>query len=113
MLVPGDNVQWLEVPYSSLPDDRTDNTEFEGKDLGFAVNELRVVGNHEFLAANPAAAKLFEVAELDINDVSAQNKAMQDGEDEIEDIDRHVDEWITKNRDAFDSWLEEARAAAG
>lgn len=106
--MPGDNVQWPEVPYSSLPDDRTDNTEFEGKDLGFAVNELRVVGNNEFLAA-----KLFEVAELDINDVSAQNKAMQDGEDEIEDIDRHVDEWITKNRDAFDSWLEEARAAAG
>ena len=113
VLVPGDNVQWLDVPYSSLPDDRTDNTEFEGKNLGFAVNELRVVANNDFLAANPAAAKLFEIASLDINDVSAQNKAMQDGEDSIEDIDRHVDEWITKNQDTFDSWLEEARAAAG
>ena len=113
VLVPGENVQWLEVPYSSLPDDRTDNTEFEGKDLGFAVNELRVVANNDFLAANPAAAKLFEVAALDINDVSAQNKSMQDGEDSIEDIDRHVDKWIAKNKDAFDSWLDEARAAAG
>ncbi len=113
VLVPGDNVQWLEVPYSSLPDDRTDNTEFDGKNLGFAVNELRVVANNDFLAANPAAAKLFEVASLDINDISAQNKAMQDGEDSVEDIDRHVDEWIANNRAAFDGWLEEARAAAG
>jgi len=106
----GDNVQWLEVPYSSLPDDRTDNTEFDGKNLGFAVNELRVVANNDFLADNAAAAKLFEVAELNINDVSAQNKKMQDGEDSIEDIDRHVDEWITENRDG---WLDQARAAAG
>lgn len=113
VLVPGDNVQWLEVPYSSLPDDRTDNTEFDGKNLGFAVNELRVVGNNDFLAANPVAAKLFEVAALDINDVSAQNKAMQDGEDKAEDIARHVDEWIAKNQEAFDGWLAEARAAAG
>ena len=113
VLVPGENVQWLEVPYSSLPDDRTDNTEFDGKNLGFAVNELRVVANNDFLAANPAAAKLFEVATLDINDVSAQNKKMQDGEDSIEDIDRHVDEWITENRETVDGWLEEARAAAG
>jgi len=113
VLVPGDNVQWLEVPYSSLPDDRTDNTEFDGKNLGFAVNELRVVANNDFLADNAAAAKLFEVAELNINDVSAQNKKMQDGEDSIEDIDRHVDEWITENREAFDGWLDQARAAAG
>lgn len=111
LLVPGDNVQWLEVPYSSLPDDRTDNTVFEGKNLGFAVNSLRVVANNAFLAANPAAAKLFELAVLDINDVSAQNLTMRDGEDDIDDIARHVDEWIAANRDLFDNWLAAARAA--
>ena len=111
VLVPGQNVQWIEVPYSSLPDGRTDNTMFDGKNLGFAVNELRVVANNAFLAANPAAGKLFEVAAIDINDVSAQNKKMRDGEDKIEDIARHVDEWIAAHRDLFDGWLAAARAA--
>ncbi len=112
VLVPGENVEWIEVPYSSLPDDRKDNTEYEGKNLGFAVNSLRVVANNEFLAANSAAAKLFEVAAIDINDVSAQNNKMRDGEDSLDDIARHVDEWIANNQDLFDSWLEAARSAS-
>ena len=112
VLVPGENVEWIEVPYSSLPDDRTDNTEFDGKNLGFAVNSLRIVASNDFLAANPAAARLFELATLDINEVSAQNMRMRDGEDSIEDVRRHVDEWIAENRETFDGWLAEARAAA-
>ncbi len=112
VLVPGENVQWLEVPYTSLPDGREANTTFDGRNLGFAVNELRVVANDTFLEANPAAAKLFEVATLDINDVSAQNKKMRDGEDDLEDIAAHVDAWIAENRETFDGWVAEARAAA-
>lgn len=112
VLVPGENVEWLEVPYSSLPDGRTDNTEFDGKNLGFAVNSLRVVANNKFLEANPAAAKLFEVAALDINDVSSQNKKMRDGEDSLEDIERHVDEWIEANQETFDSWVKMAQDAS-
>lgn len=111
VLVPGENVEWLEVPYSSLPDERTDNTEYQGKNLGFAVNSLRVVANDKFLKANPAAAKLFELAAIDINDVSAQNNKMQAGEDSEEDIDRHVAEWIAANQDAFDSWIKTAMEA--
>lgn len=112
VLVPGDNVQWIEVPFSSLPENRTDNTMFDGKNLGFAVNSIRVVANNEFLAANPAAAKLFELATLDINDVSAQNKKIRDGEDSLEDIARHVSEWIAANQDAYDSWIAMAKEAA-
>lgn len=112
VLVPGDNVQWIEVPYSSLPDGRTDNTEFDGKNLGFAVNSLRVVANNEFLKANPAAAKLFEVAAIDINKVSAQNNTMRGGEDSLDDISRHVDEWIKENQATFDSWIKAAQDAS-
>lgn len=112
VLVPGENVEWLEVPYSSLPDGRTDNTVFQGKNLGFAVNSLRVVANNRFLRANPAAAKLFEVATIDINDVSAQNSAMRGGEDSLRDIAAHVDEWIARNRATFNSWVAAAKAAA-
>ena len=112
VLIPGKNVEWLEVPYSSLPDNRKENTEFNGKNLGFAVNSLRVVANSAFLNNNPAVAKLFELAEIDINDVSAQNNKVNDGEDSDSDINRHVDEWISANRAAFDSWLAAARDAS-
>ncbi|MEW2915974.1 glycine betaine/L-proline ABC transporter substrate-binding protein ProX [Ruegeria sp. ANG10] len=112
VLVPGENVEFLAVPYSSLPDDAAAETTFEGKDLGFAVDSIRVVATDEFLGANPAAAKLFEVAKIDINDISAQNKKIADGEDSSDDIDRHVDEWIAANQAAYDSWLDAARSAA-
>ncbi len=111
VLVPGENVEWIEVPYSSLPDNRTDNTTFQGKNLGFAVNSLRVVVNNKFLRANPAAAKLFEVATIDINDVSAQNSTMRNGEDSLKDIARHVDDWVRNNQGKFNDWLVAARTA--
>jgi glycine betaine/proline transport system substrate-binding protein len=109
VLIPGQNVQWLEVPYSSLPDNRKENTKFDGKNLGFAVNSVRVVANNDFLAANPAAAKLFEVMAIDISDVSVQNKKMRDGEGNLDDIARHAAEWIASNRARFDSWLSVVR----
>ncbi|WP_293572698.1 glycine betaine/L-proline ABC transporter substrate-binding protein ProX [Phaeobacter sp.] len=111
-LVPGEDVEWLSVPYSSLPDGATAETTFNGKDLGFAVDSIRVVATDDFLAANPAAGKLFEVAQISINDISAQNKLVADGEDDSADIDRHVDSWIANNRATYDSWLDAARAAA-
>lgn len=111
-LVPGVDVEWLSVPYSSLPDGQTASTTFGDKDLGFAVDSIRIVATDDFLAANPAAAKLFELAKLDINDISAQNKKVSDGEDDSDDIDRHVNEWIEANRADYDGWLAAARDAA-
>lgn len=111
-LVPGKDVEWLDVPYTSLPDGVEAETTFNGKNLGFAVDSMYVLASDAFLAANPAAAKLFEVARLDVNDISAQNKLMADGEDGSGDIDRHVAEWIGANRAAYDGWLDAARAAA-
>jgi glycine betaine/proline transport system substrate-binding protein len=112
VLVPGKDVEWLSVPYTSLPDNAKANTEFNGKNLGFAVDNIGVVARNDFLAANPAAKKLFEVAKLDINDISAENKLITDGEKTSADIDRHVDDWIKAHQDLYNSWLAEARAAA-
>ncbi len=112
VLVPGDNVEWIAVPYSSLPDGRVADTMFQGKDHGFEVNTLRVVANNDFLNANPAARAVFELAKLDINEISAQNNTMRDGEDSIDDIARHVEEWIAANQDTFNSWVEAGRKAA-
>lgn len=111
-LVPGQDVEWLSVPYTSLPDGATGETEFEGKNLGFALDSLRIVARNDFLEANPAAAKLFEVATIDINDISAQNKLIADGEDSSDAIDGHVAAWIEAHQAEYDGWLEAARAAA-
>lgn len=112
VLVPGESVEWLSVPYTSLPDGQEGVTEHEGKNLGFAIDSIRVAATDEFLEANPAAERLFEVATLDINDISEQNNRIRDGEDSIEAIQGHADAWIEENRETFDGWLEEARAAA-
>jgi glycine betaine/proline transport system substrate-binding protein len=50
------------------------------------------------------------MASIDINDISAQNLLMTNGEDSSEDIDRHVNSWIEANRAEYDSWLAAARA---
>ena len=114
-MVPGVDVEWLEVPYASLPGGATGETMFNGRELGFALDSIHVIARKEFLDANPSARALFEVATIDVNDISAQNLKMSDkggGEDSDADIDRHVDEWISANRATYDSWLETARAAA-
>lgn len=111
VLVPGKDVEWLSVPYTSLPDGAQANTEFNGRNLGFAVDNIGVVARNDFLEANPAARKLFEVAKLDINDISAENKLITDGEKTSADIDRHVDDWISAHKDLYDSWLAAARDA--
>ena len=111
-LVPGKDVEWLSVPYTSLPDGATGVTEFNGKNLGFALDSIRVVARNDFLKANPAAAKLFELAKIDINDVSAENKLIADGENASDDIDRHVSDWIAAHRGEYDAWLEAARNAS-
>lgn len=110
-LVPGRDVEWLSVPYSSLPDGAKANTEFDGKNLGFAVDSLRIVARNDFLKANPAAAKLFEVAKINIIDVSAENKLIADGENKSTDIDKHVSDWIGAHQAEYDGWIKTARDA--
>lgn len=113
VLVPGQDVTWLQVPFSSLPGERKDaDTSLpDGSDFGFQVNNQQIIANKAWADANPAAAKLFEIMELSANDISAQNLAMRDGEKSAEDIARHADAWIKGHRATFDAWLEEARKA--
>lgn len=112
-LVPGTDAEWLSVPAGTpLPDGATANTEFGGKNLGFAVDSIRIVARNDFLQANPAAKALFEVAKIDINDVSAEALRISKGEDKPEDLQRHADEWIAAHQAEYDAWLAAARDAA-
>lgn len=122
-LKPGEDVMWINVPeIKPMPEfaDSADKMVASGIvgavsdpiKLGFVINDIRIVANKEFVEANPAAKKLFEVFEVSVADISAQNAKMKNGENKMEDIERHVDEWIAANPKTWQSWLEQARAAA-
>jgi glycine betaine/proline transport system substrate-binding protein len=113
-LVPGQDVEWLSVPYTSLPGEReeVDTTMPDGRNTGFAVNTIRVIANKPFLDENPAARTFFEMAKISINDVSAENGRIRAGEKTEADIKRHAREWIADNRQVFDSWIDAAKKAA-
>ena len=79
---------------------------------GFVVSDIQVVANKEFLEANPAAKKFFEVFTLPLSDINTQNTKMENGEKSQQDIERHAQEWIKANQDQWNGWLDQARAAA-
>ena len=115
----GEDVVWLSVPFSALPDDAQADTaagEIVGCrespcNLGFGASDIRVVASVEFLAENPAAERLFEAVEIPLEDIAAQNVRLAGGQNSDEEIERHADEWIQANRELVDGWLSAARAA--
>lgn len=121
-LVPGEDVVWIEVPAPEYPDDEVgaDALTISGVEgcvddpclMGFPANDIQVVANNQFLENNPAAAKLFEVMSIPVEDIYAQNALMHQGEDSQEDIERHAREWRDSHQEMWNSWLEQARQAA-
>ncbi len=114
VMVPGKDVVWLQVPFSSLPGERkdVDTTLPSGQNYGFEANNQRIIANLKFAQENPAAAKLFSIMKISANDISAQNLRMRDGEKSTADIERHTDAWIKGHQKTFDGWIQEALKAA-
>lgn len=112
VLVPGEDVVWLDVPFSSHPNDPDINTETEdGHNLGFPVNDMYIVANNEFMENNPAARRFFEAVDIPLEDVNTQLIKMREGEDSDEDVRRHARNWIEDHRAQFNDWLAAARSA--
>lgn len=99
VLVPGNDVVQIGVP--------TDG-EF---DAGFAVNDVYIVANNDFLEDNPAAAKFFELVDIPIAAVNAAQVKLRDGENSLEDFRRHAEDWVKANQAEFDGWVAEAAKA--
>ncbi|MDJ0661050.1 MAG: glycine betaine/L-proline ABC transporter substrate-binding protein ProX [Crocosphaera sp.] len=112
----GKDATWLEVPFTSLPKElgevTAEDTSVEGKNLGFAIDQIRIIANKEFITANPAAKRLFELIKIPIEDVNAQQKLVREGESNPKQIRRHAQQWVENNQELFDSWVEEARNSA-
>lgn len=110
ILKPNKDVKWLQVTKSAHP--VTDDTSLpNGDNYGFNVNALKIVANKSVEKNHPDAAKLFEVMSLSVNDVSAQNQLVSDGQNSEQDIKRHVDSWISAHQDTFDGWIAQAKKA--
>lgn len=121
VLVPGEDVVWLESP--AIPDDEGTTT-VEGLrgcatgadacDLGWVVNDIRAVANNDFIEENPDAAALLEAVEIPLADIDAQNAEMNEAGDSYTEADIAQDaaDWIEENRSTVDGWLEEARSSS-
>ncbi|HBE16525.1 MAG TPA: proline/glycine betaine ABC transporter substrate-binding protein ProX [Cyanobacteria bacterium UBA11149] len=112
----GADVIWLEVPFTSLPKDLGEftakDTSIDGKNIGYPIDRLRVVGQKEFLKTNPAAKSLFEQIQIPVEDINAELTLIEKGENSPEDIRRHAEAWVKNNQQKFDTWIEEAKKAS-
>jgi len=114
VLRPGRDVVWLEVPFSASPEENAtlDTTAPNGKNYGFAPSHMQIVAHRVFAEKHPDAAKLFAIMHLPVDDISAQNSLMNQGQNTPADIARHTDAWIRAHQATFDGWIAQARAAA-
>lgn len=111
VLKEGQDVTWLSVPYTSLPDGKNDiNTSYNGKNLGFAVDDVMIVANRDFAEANPVAAKFLSQVHISISDESKENMEIRDGQSSINDIKNHAQEWINHHRKEYENWINTAKS---
>lgn len=121
-LKPGEDVMWINVPEIKPTEAQARGLErmtVSGVDgavsdpvkLGFVVSDVQIVANKKFMTENPAVKRFFEVFTLPLGDINEQNTRMNEGEKSQKDIEGHVDEWIAKHQDTWNSWLVEARKA--
>ena len=110
-LGPGDQSMWLAQEEGAGTLLGTDVCTNDPCNL-LITADITVTANNDFLVANPAAARLFELVEISVVDIALQNARYDTGgENTTEDVNRHAADWIAANRDTVDEWLAEARSA--
>ncbi|MDJ1182113.1 glycine betaine/L-proline ABC transporter substrate-binding protein ProX [Roseofilum casamattae] len=115
ILKPNQDTIWLEVPYTDLPENlsdiTTEETTFDGKNLGLPAASQTLVVNKEFAANNPVAKRWFELVQIPVDDMNAASLRIKDGENTPEDMRLMAEEWAIENQAQFYGWIEEAKAA--
>ena len=113
VLKPDQDVVWLEVPFTSIPEKMgkvtEEDTSVNGKNRGFPKIQQSIVANQKFLAANPVAKRWFELVQIPVADINQESLRIKDGENRAKDIQRHAQEWVANNQELFDSWIEKSK----
>jgi len=133
LLKPGTDVVWLQTPPTSTVESEarqvaeaaqalTDATvQVEGCAqrqcrTGWVPSDIRVVANTDFLEANPAVRTLLEQVVIPLEDISAQNARMVNGqgaaEGDPEDIVAHAKDWIVDHQSLVAGWIDTADPGA-
>ena len=101
----GEDVVWIEAPYSDTKEVKVPNATKSKLNMGFAVNDIRAAANVDFLKANPKVEKMLKKASIPLADIAEQNLKMNAGEKSEKAIKKHAEEWIKANQSTFDSWI--------
>lgn len=107
----GEDVVWLNAPFSSLPGDQGADTAWpDGRNPGFGSNDNYVLVNKEFANANPKAMAFFDGLRIPVADLSAMMTRMNSGENSPEQLEQIARDWIVANQADWDALI--AKAAA-
>ena len=101
----GEDVVWIEAPYSETKDVKVPNATKSKLNMGFGVNDIRAAANVDFLKANPKVEKMLKKASIPLADIAEQNLKMNAGEKSEKAIKKHAEDWIKANQSTFDSWI--------
>ncbi len=102
----GEDVVWIEAPYSDTKEVKVPNATKSKLNMGFAVNDIRAAANVDFLKANPKVEKMLKKASIPLADIAEQNLKMNAGEKSEKAIKKHAEEWIKANQSTFDNWID-------
>jgi glycine betaine/proline transport system substrate-binding protein len=108
---PGGESSFLPIPADQCP--AAANTDDGLCPLGWLPATVTPTINTEVADANPALAKLLEVAALPVVDVSLATVEIEAAGGSQDTVVAQAAAWIELNRDLVDGWLAEAEAAAG
>ncbi|MDA7715427.1 glycine betaine/L-proline ABC transporter substrate-binding protein ProX [Pelagibacteraceae bacterium] len=101
----GEDIVWIDVPYSETKSVSVPNATKSKINMGFGADDIRPAVNVDFLKANPKVEKMLKKASIPLADIAAQNLLMNKGEKSERAIKKHADAWIKANQSEFDSWI--------
>ena len=101
----GEDIVWIDVPYSKTKVVSVPNATKSKINMGFGADDIRPAANVDFLKANPKVEKMLKKASIPLADIAAQNLLMNKGEKSERAIKKHADAWIKANQSTFDSWI--------
>lgn len=105
----GEDVVWLNAPFSSLPGDQGSDTELaDGRNPGFGANDNYVLMNKDFAEANPKATAFMNRLRIPVADLSAMMTRMNNGEDSPEELEQIAKDWIADHQLYWDLLISSA-----